>query len=82
MYDPNLQARRALEAIHEKKMPLKCIVGVDSMPEVNNKECPFEEQNFTEEELQQHIRRNDGEVEKPIALVKEFPKEIISVYRE
>lgn len=79
MYDPNLQARRALEVIRDKKMPLKCIVGIDSVPEMNNKECPFEEQNFTEEELRQHIRRNDGEVEKLIALAKEFPDEIVAV---
>lgn len=79
LYDPNLHARRALEAIRDKKMPLKCIIGIDSKPEMNNKECPFEEQNFTEEELQQHIRRNDAEIDKLIALVKEFPDEVIAV---
>lgn len=79
MYDPNLHARRVLEAIRDKKLPLKCMIGVDSDPEVNNKECPFEEQRYTEEELQQHIARNNAEVEKLIALVKEFPDEVIAV---
>lgn len=79
MYDPNLHARRALEIIREKKLPLKCMIGVDSDPEVNNPDCPFEKQNRTEEELLKNKERNDAEVEKLIEMVKEFDEEVAAV---
>ena len=79
MYDPNLHAGRVLETIRDKKLPLKCMVGIDSDPEINNEKCPFEKQCYTEEELQRHKDRNDGELEKLIALVKEFPDEVAAV---
>lgn len=79
MYDPNLHARRVLEVIREKKLPMRCLIGIDSDPEVNNPNCPWEKQEFTQEELDAHIRRNDEEEEKLIALVKEFDEEVIAV---
>ena len=51
MYDPNLHARRALEIIREKKLPLKCMIGIDSEPEVNNRYFPFVKLDFSKEEL-------------------------------
>lgn len=72
MYDPNLHAERVLQVITEEKLPLKCIIGIDSDPEENNPNCPFEKQNYSEEELRQHATRNDGEVEKLIALAKKY----------
>ena len=72
MYDPNLHARYALEVIREDKLNMKAVIGIDSDNEVNNKNCPFEEQNFTDEELKQHIDRNNRELDKLIELVKEF----------
>ena len=51
MYDPNLHARRVLETIRDKNLPLKCMIGIDSDPESNNEQCPFEEQHYTEQEL-------------------------------
>lgn len=79
MYDPNLHARRVLEAIRANNLPLKCLIGIDSDPEVNNPHCPFVKQEFTEEELAANIRRNDAEEEKLIELVKEFDEEVIAV---
>lgn len=79
MYDPNIHARYVCEVIRENNYPVKCIVGMDSVNEVNNENCPFEKQEFTDEELQAHIARNDGEREKLIALAKEFPDVIIAV---
>lgn len=79
MYDPNIHARYVCEIIRENNYPVKCIVGMDSVNEVNNANCPFEKQEFTDEELQAHIARNDGEREKLIALAKEFPDVIIAV---
>ncbi len=79
MYDPNLHARRALKIIREKKLPLKCMIGIDSEPEENNPECPFVKQEYTKEELDRNKERNDGEVEKLIELVKEFEQEVCAV---
>jgi len=79
MYDPNEHARRVLELITEKQLPFKCIIGIDSDPETNNKDCPFEEQNFTEEELEAHARRNDGELEKLIEMTNRYPDAIAAV---
>lgn len=79
MYDPNLHAERVLEIIRENNLPMKCMVGVDYDNEVNNYECSFEEQNFSEEELAAHIARNDAEVEKLIDMVKRYPDEIIAI---
>ena len=79
MYDPNLHARRALEIIREKNLPLKCMIGIDSDPEVNNPDCPFEKQERTPEELEKNRMRNDSEIESLIALVKEFDAEVAAV---
>lgn len=79
MYDPNLHARRVLETIRDRKLPMKCIIGIDSDPEVNNPNCPWEKQNYSAEQLQAHIDRNDGELNKLIDLVKEFDDEVIAV---
>lgn len=79
MYDPNLHARRVLEAIREKKLPLRCMIGIDSEPEENNPECPFVKQEYTEEELAKNKERNDAEAEKLIQLVKEFEDEVCAV---
>lgn len=79
MYDPNLHARRALEIIREKKLPLKCVIGIDSDPEENNPQCPFVKQNYPQEELEKNRERNDAEAEKLIELVKEFDEEVAAV---
>lgn len=79
MYDPNLHARRALEVIREKKLPIKCMIGIDSDPEENNLDCPFEKQERTPEELLRNKERNDAELEKLIELVREFEDEVAAV---
>lgn len=79
MYDPNIHAERVLELIREYNLPFKCLIGVDSDNEINNKDCTFEDQNFTDEELAEHAKRNDAEVEKLIEMVNKYPDEIIAV---
>lgn len=79
LYDPNVQARRALEIIRERKLPLQCLVGIDSRPEVNNPGCTSCKQTFTDEELRQHAQWNDAQIEKLIELVKDFPEEVVAV---
>ena len=79
MYDPNDHARRVLEIIREKQLPLKCMVGIDSDAEVNNPGCPWIDHNIPESVLAHNKVRNDGEVEKLIEMAKEFDEEIIAV---
>lgn len=79
MYEPNEHTRTVLELIREKHLPLKCMVGIDNHSEVNNPGCPWDKQEKPTEELAANAKRNDGEVEKLIAMVKEFPEEIFAV---
>ncbi len=79
MYDPNEHARRALEIIRENNLPLQCLIGVDNEPEVNNPNCPWDKRVRTAEELAANAKRNDAEVEKLIALVREYQDEIFAV---
>lgn len=79
MYDPNTHAERVLEIIRENGMPMQCIIGIDSDPEVNNKDCPFVKAEYTEEELAAHAKRNDEELEKLIDMANRYPNEIAAV---
>lgn len=79
MYDPNDHAERALQVICEDALPLQCVIGIDSFPEVNNPACPFSDRVYTDAELRQNIARNDGEIEKLIALVKKYGKCVAAV---
>lgn len=79
MYDPNDHARFALEVIREENLDIKCMIGVDSLCEVNNPDSATGPQNFSREELEANIERNNKEFEKLVALCKEFIDEIIAV---
>ncbi|MCR5754108.1 MAG: hypothetical protein K6G30_04735 [Acetatifactor sp.] len=79
MYDPNLHARRVLEVIREEKLPMKCLIGVDNEPEVNNPNCPWDKQSYSDEQLKKFAERNDNEFLKLIELVKEYDDEVIAV---
>ena len=78
MYDPNEHARRVLRVITRENLPLKCMVGMDPIAEYNNPACAWGTM-YTEEQLEANARRNDAELQKLIALAKEYPNEIISV---
>jgi len=79
MYDPNLHAIRVLETIKEKKLPMKCIIGIDNEPEINNPNCPWEKQDYSDEVLKENAKRNDDEIERLINLVKEYPDQVLAV---
>lgn len=79
MYDPNLHARMVLETIRNTGLDIKCLIGIDSDNEINNKDCPWDPQDYSDDELRAHKERNDRECEKLIELVKEFDNEVIAV---
>lgn len=79
MYEPNEYARKVVEIIREDNLPLQCLIGVDHYLEINNPNCPWEKQELSNEELAANAARNDKEVDKLIALAKEYPQEIIAV---
>lgn len=79
MYEPNEFARRTLDIIREDGLPFKCLVGVDNYSEINNPDCPWDKQEKLEEELAANAIRNDKEVEKLIAMAKEYSDLIIAV---
>lgn len=78
MYDPNEHAKRVLQVIAEKKLPLKCMVGIDPVAEYNNPRCQWATM-YTEKQLEANRCRNDGELRKLIALANEYPEQIIAV---
>ena len=79
MYDPNEHARRVLEIIRSEKLPIKCLIGVDSFAEMSNENSAVGPLIYTDEEIAANIRRNDAEYEKLIELVKEYDDEVIAV---
>ncbi len=79
MYDPNDHARRALEVIKKNKLPLKCLIGVDSLPEIDNPESATGPIFLTDEERAFNIKRNDSEYDRLIDLVKNYGDYIIAV---
>ncbi|MCR4651663.1 MAG: hypothetical protein K5662_07875 [Lachnospiraceae bacterium] len=79
MYDPNEHARRVLQLIRDKKLPFKCLIGIDNYSEISNPESCAGPQDFPEEQLKANAIRNDAELEKLIELVKEFDEEVIAV---
>lgn len=78
MYDPNEHARRVLRVITRENLELKCMVGMDPIAEYNNPACAWATM-YTDEQLEANARRNDAELQKLIALAKEYPDAIISV---
>lgn len=78
MYDPNEHARRVLQVITEEKLPLKCMIGIDPIAEYNNPGCAWGT-TYTEEELEAHRRRNDGQIKDLIELANRYPEEILAV---
>ena len=78
MYDPNEHAHKVLQVITEEKLPLQCMIGIDPIAEYNNPGCAWGTI-YTEEELQAHRRRNDGQIRELIALANRYPEEIIAV---
>lgn len=78
MYDPNEHARKALQIIREKNLPLKAMVGIDPKAEYNNPDCPWEV-TYTNEQLAQNIARNNAQLDMLIELAKEYADEIFAV---
>lgn len=78
MYDPNEHARRVLQVITEKDLPLKCMIGIDPVAEYNNPGCAWATM-YTEAQLKENCSRNDAELRKLIDLANEYPKQIIAV---
>lgn len=79
MYDPNDHARFVLEVIKEKKLPMKCLIGVDSFAEASNDHSAVGPLSYTDEEIAANVKRNDEEFERLIELVKEFDEQVIAV---
>lgn len=79
MYDPNEHAKRVLEVITEEKLPLRCMIGIDPIAEVNNPGCPWDKRVRSEEELKANAERNDAELRKLVELANQYREEIIAV---
>ena len=79
MYEPNAHAVTALQVIREEKLPLQCMIGIDSLPEINSAECITGPQTFSDDELAAHAAGNDAQLDRLIALANEYTDEIVAV---
>ena len=79
MYEPNAHAVTALQVIREEKLPLQCMIGIDSLAEINSAECITGPQTFSDEELAAHVASNDVQLDRLIALANEYTDEIVAV---
>lgn len=79
MYEPNAHAVTALQVIREEKLPLQCMIGIDSLAEINSAECITGPQTFSAAELAAHAASNDAQLDRLIALANEYTDEIVAV---
>ena len=68
MYEPNAHAVTALQVIREEKLPLQCMIGIDSLPEINSAECITGPQTFSDEELAAHAAGNIRPLRLPLSV--------------
>ena len=79
LYDPSLHANLVLNCIKKEKFDFKVILGMDLLSEYNNKECPWKNQNLSEDELNNHIKENDDSLNELVKLTNEFSDIVMAV---
>jgi len=78
MYDPNQHAKTVLEVIRNEKLGLKVMLGLDLQGEISNPQCEWGGV-YTEEQLQQHIKSNERNLQELIRLANEYDDIIVAV---
>ncbi len=80
VYDSKENSRQVLELIREHKLPLKVMLGAWLDAEVcTHGSCGWVAQPMDEKKLAANRRVNDEEVERAIALAREFPDVVVAV---
>lgn len=79
LYDSKENSSTTLRLIREHQFDLKVMLGAWLEAEVNNPDCPWDPEPFTDEALALHKVRNHREVGEAIRLAREYPKIVVAV---
>jgi exo-beta-1,3-glucanase (GH17 family) len=80
LYDSRENSRTVLELIREKKLPLKVMLGAWLDAEISSYgTCAWVDAPEPEEKLAANRKANEQEVERAIALAREFPDVVVAV---
>ncbi len=78
LYDCSLHAQRVLQVIREDRLPMQVMLGAYLGAEMNNFGCPWGG-TYDEATLEANRRENDAEVERLIALARQYEDIVFSV---
>lgn len=80
LYDTGENSISTLELIREHELPVKVLLGIWLRAEVSNHEnCPWLDEPIPDEQLAANKLENAAEVERGIALAKEFSEIVVAV---
>jgi exo-beta-1,3-glucanase (GH17 family) len=80
LYDSGENSVTTLELIREHQLPIKVLLGIWLSAEMSNHEgCPWLDEPIPDEVLAANVLKNQEEVERAIALAKEFADIIVAV---
>lgn len=79
MYDARENTETVLELITEHDLPFKVMLGAWLQAEVNNPDCPWKPEPFTDEELAGNKLANAAEVGHAIRLANAYPEIVNAV---
>ena len=80
LYDTGENSVRTLELIREHDIPMKVLLGIWLRAEISNHEnCPWLDEPIADEQLAANKVENAAEVERGIALAKEYPDTVVAV---
>ena len=71
MYDPIPYAEMTCKVIRDLGLDIKLMLGPGLQCEVNNPGCPWMKMNFSDEELAEHARHNDKNIDELIRIANE-----------
>ncbi|MEY2855080.1 MAG: hypothetical protein RL030_2212 [Pseudomonadota bacterium] len=78
LYDCSPHAERVLQVIREDRLPLRVMLGAYLGAEMNNFGCPWGA-TFSEEQLEASRRENAAELERLVALARQYEDIVFSV---
>lgn len=80
LYDSGANTRTTLELIREHELPLRVLLGIWLKAEVSNHAgCPWLEEPIPAEQLAANAAGNEAEVERGIALARQFGDVVVAV---
>jgi len=80
LYDSGANSRLTLELIRQHKLPIRVLLGIWLSAEVSNHEgCSWLDEPIPADELTANKAKNEAEVERGIALAREFQEIVVGV---